>query len=83
MVGGLELLDATLVNSPLGEMTPESENTQEEVVHFFHLDQKISKQAHQCSISVDKLILLLPSSYVYQPIASKKERYILHQALLI
>jgi hypothetical protein len=83
MVGGLEVLDSALVNSPVREMAPESENTSEEEVRFFNADQKISKQAHQQSISVDKPILLLPGSNVSQPVAPRKERYILHQALLI
>lgn len=84
IVGGLEILDATLINSPVREMTPESENTQEEVVHFFHSDQRTSKKEHSYNLRVaDKPILLPPSSYVYQPAAPKKERYILHQALLI
>ena len=83
MVGGLEVLDLALVNSPVREMAPESENNSEEEVRFFNADQKISKQAHQQSFSVDKSILLLPSSYASQPIVPKKERYILYEALLI
>jgi hypothetical protein len=53
------------------------------VIHFFHSDQKISKQVNQHSVSVDKPILLLPSSYVSQSIVSKNKRYILYGAILI
>ncbi|MFT7032217.1 MAG: hypothetical protein ACJA2S_000716 [Cyclobacteriaceae bacterium] len=83
LVGGLEVLDSNLANVPIREMTPESENTNEEVIHFFHSDQKISKQVNQHSVSVDKPILLLPSSYVSQSIVSKNKRYILYGAILI
>lgn len=83
MVDGFEVLDSTLANLPTREVTPESANTNEEAVHFFHSDQKISKQANQYSNSVDKSILLLPSSYAFQPIVPKKGCYILHGALLV
>lgn len=83
MMAGLEVLDSALVNSPVREMTPESENTSEEEVHFFYYNQRISKKTHHQNISVHNPSLLLSSSFAYQSNVSKKARYILYGALLI